>query len=256
MLCLQKMAVFLACDSLGESILWGAPPLGNKYKPVAKLSSLLQHIAVQSVAYNYEDDVIYTGDEKGCISAFCMAGPAKILREESAKKSKRFQVASLSFPDKEISVLWNIQAHNEAIKSIIFIHDVDKLIVTSAFDRKVMLWNPENGEFYDSLKQGTKFKPKPIDFRPREAAASVTEKAQHLFGTNAGEASGLKPEDSLGAGTGAGLFAGFNRTSTQKLNQAVTSFISNKHNMQHIFHKLHLKRAKKAPQMTQEQEDL
>ena len=35
------MAVFIACDSLGESILWGAPPLGNKYKPVAKFSGLL-----------------------------------------------------------------------------------------------------------------------------------------------------------------------------------------------------------------------
>lgn len=74
------MAAFIACDSLGESILWAAPPLGNKYKPVIKFSGLLNHVAVQCVAYNYADDVLYTGDEKGCITAFCIADPAKELR--------------------------------------------------------------------------------------------------------------------------------------------------------------------------------
>ncbi len=84
------MAVFIGCDSLGETVIWGAPPLGNKYKPVARLSGLLAHVAVQSVDYNYKDDVLYTGDEKGAINAFSMSGPANVLRAESAKKSKRF----------------------------------------------------------------------------------------------------------------------------------------------------------------------
>lgn len=71
------MAVFVAGDALGETIIWGAPPLGNKYKPVARLSGLLGLTAIQALDYSYSEDVLYIGDEKGCLRAFNMSGPAK-----------------------------------------------------------------------------------------------------------------------------------------------------------------------------------
>ena len=140
-----------------------------------------------------------------------------------------------------------MQAHNESIRHVLFVHDTDKLILTAAFDRKVKLWDPESGLFYDSFRQGDKFKPRPVDFKPREASASAGGATMESTGSGAGEAS---PGGALSG------FGGYpSRSSTKRLNQVVTSFISNKHNLQHIFHKLHLKRNKRVA-APKEQEDL
>lgn len=45
---------------------------------------------------------------------------------------------------------WVIRAHYEQIKSIEYIHEED-LLISTAFDKKVKLWDSKTGKFIDSF---------------------------------------------------------------------------------------------------------
>ena len=80
-------------------------------------------------------------------------------RNQLSKKESKQNVESVRraihtkiFEDAKVSVVWQIKAHQQVIKSMEYIEQED-LLVTTSFDKKVKIWNAKTGDYLDSLQQ-------------------------------------------------------------------------------------------------------
>lgn len=68
-------------------------------------------------------------------------------------------------PQHEVQVKWLTKAHYEVIKSLEFVQS-ERILITTAFDKKVKLWDAETGKLVDSFQQNYDRKePRAIAFK-------------------------------------------------------------------------------------------
>ena len=109
-------------------------------------------------------------DDKGFLKCFNFVNVFKQIQIPQNKKS-RDSVFSKSnslvpkFKEIEITCLWSFKAHNEQIKSLEYILK-ENILITTAYDKKVKLWDSVTGDYVDSFQQNYDRKePKPIAWK-------------------------------------------------------------------------------------------
>jgi len=92
----------------------------------------------------------------------------KIMRDSLEVHKKSSNKSSLVPPLFDISdpvPIWTQRCHYEQIKSLEYIQE-EKLLLTTAFDKKVKLWDSSTGQLKDTFQQNyDKRDPRPIAFK-------------------------------------------------------------------------------------------
>ena len=111
--------------------------------------------------YEKETNKLFIGDHIGLITCYDLK-PLKIFMKMNFDNDEN--IKNYAFNNIQINIILNIKAHQESIKYICIPEDLKpKIILSTCTDRTVKLFNSENGEYIDSLKQiSIKYNPIPI----------------------------------------------------------------------------------------------
>ncbi|EGR33574.1 hypothetical protein IMG5_048910 [Ichthyophthirius multifiliis] len=138
---------------------------------------------------------LFVSDDKGFIKCFDISQIIHALeksyinhQDKSGNRNKSF-LSPPSFEGVSSQEVWTQRAHFEMIKSIEYIFD-ENLLITTAYDKKVKIWDSNTGNLIDQLQQNyDKIEPRPIAFK-----RSGTEE---IYDSNLEERIDLKRKESL-----------------------------------------------------------
>ena len=100
------------------------------------------------------------GDDKGYLKCYNLS---LVLEELVTLYNHPEENSRISITD--INYYWSVKAHSESIRSVDFLSE-ESLLATSSYDKRVKLWQADNGGFVDQLEQNfLKKDPKPLAFQ-------------------------------------------------------------------------------------------
>ncbi|OMJ91751.1 hypothetical protein SteCoe_5652 [Stentor coeruleus] len=156
-------------DSIGEIAMWALHPLSYKYTKLISYQNQDPNginTAVQATAYYKEDNILFIGDEKGFIKAFCIKDAIQYLNLHTlSEKSKENNAASMAIRSQPIPSgalqgmlvkLFQIKVHVEGIRHLFLIKE-PLVLITTSYDRRVKLVSAQNGSVLGALHQGLAF---------------------------------------------------------------------------------------------------
>ncbi|KAL4503262.1 hypothetical protein ABPG72_000868 [Tetrahymena utriculariae] len=156
---------------------------------------LQQNLSISNCIYCDQNQCLFLSDDKGFIKCFDISQILIILeksfsnhKDKSNNGAKSFLIPP-NFDGVEYQEVWSVRAHYEMIKSLEYIQE-ENLLITTAYDKKVKLWDSKTGNLIDQLQQNyDKQEPRPIAFK-----RSGTEE---IYDTNLEERIDLKRKSSL-----------------------------------------------------------
>lgn len=103
-------------------------------------------------------------DDKGYLRAYDLswlitildehlkAKPAEELKKKDGQNTNQRHLANLpKIPPRDMPALWYTRAHYEIIKSLEYVQS-EQILITTAFDKKVKLWDSTTGKVVDSFQ--------------------------------------------------------------------------------------------------------
>jgi WD40 repeat protein len=170
---IEGLPYVLISNAVGYISFVALPPLIFKYTKVFSYINtdpeLRMAVGIVTMIYCDKNEKIFIADDHGFIKCFDISG---VLRQCKNQKNSAFEsVKSKSFlsppkiADIDMQLLWTLKAHQEQIKSLEYIHK-ENLLITTAFDRKVKIWNSQTGKYVDAFQQNyDKKDPKPVAYK-------------------------------------------------------------------------------------------
>ena len=96
-------------------------------------------------------------DDKGYLRCYDMSPIVSILEEHlpqdkrsKEKNNARHLVSLPKIPPQDMPYMWISRAHYEIVKSLEFLEGAN-ILATTAYDKKVKLWDAEVGRLLDSF---------------------------------------------------------------------------------------------------------
>ncbi|CAD8044697.1 unnamed protein product [Paramecium primaurelia] len=171
-------------NSQGRISIMSMPPVLHRFVKVYTFTNIdpeipSQLLGISNAVFSQDKKVLYISDDKGFIKCFEVDWLVDFLinivnekdKEEAAiKRIKGLKTTQngrqmLTLPkiaQKEVKMKWITRAHYEVIKSLEYV-EKENFLITTAFDKKVKLWDAETGKFIDSFQQNYDRKePRPI----------------------------------------------------------------------------------------------
>ncbi|CAD8133059.1 unnamed protein product [Paramecium octaurelia] len=171
-------------NSQGRISIMSMPPVLHRFAKIFTFTNVdpeipSQLLGISNAVFSQEKKVLFLSDDKGFIKCFEVDWLVDFLihvvnekdKEDVATKrikglkttqNARQMLVLPKIAQREVKIKWIIRAHYEVIKSLEYVEKEDFLI-TTAFDKKVKLWDAETGKFIDSFQQNYDRKePRPI----------------------------------------------------------------------------------------------
>ncbi|CAD8135461.1 unnamed protein product [Paramecium pentaurelia] len=173
-------------NSQGRVSIMSMPPVLHRFVKVYTFTNIdpeipSQLLGISNAVFSQEKKVLFLSDDKGFIKCFEVDWLVDFLinvvnekdKEDAATKrmkgiktgstqNARQMLALPKVPQKEVKMKWITRAHYEVIKSLEYV-EKENFLITTAFDKKVKLWDAETGKFIDSFQQNYDRKePRPI----------------------------------------------------------------------------------------------
>ncbi|CAG9330960.1 unnamed protein product [Blepharisma stoltei] len=163
---IDRMPLIIACDSLGEVILWALHPLPYKYFKIFSYTNRdLDGITsvVQGISYLLPKHILFTGDDRGNFQALSFKGIIDILDIEplstDGRENKMMSLVNKSIlaapdiPNDTLVVLFSIKLHTECIRHVFLIRE-NETIITTSYDKTAKIISAEDGRVVGCLQQG------------------------------------------------------------------------------------------------------
>ena len=161
-------------NAFGQISIVGLPPLLYKYTNIHCYANLdsdsKSAVGIVSMSLCNKLSRIYILDDKGMLKCFDLSEIFTILKTQKSKKVRDSIITSSflsppKFNDSGFKQIFSVKTHTEQVKSLEYLSD-ESLLLTTAYDKKVKLWEAENGKYIDSFQQNyDKKDPKPIAFK-------------------------------------------------------------------------------------------
>ena len=161
-------------NAIGQISIVGLPPFLFKYTNIHCFSNIdpdtKSLVGVVSMSLCNKTSRIFILDDKGFLKCFDLVEVFNLLRTQKNKviRDSVITTSFLSppkFHDSDFKLVFAVKTHNEQVKSLEYLQD-ESLLITTAFDKKVKLWEAETGKYIDSFQQNyDKKDPKPIAFK-------------------------------------------------------------------------------------------
>ncbi|CAK75155.1 unnamed protein product (macronuclear) [Paramecium tetraurelia] len=171
-------------NSQGRISIMSMPPVLHRFVKIFTFTNVdpeipSQLLGISNAVFSYEKKMLFLSDDKGFIKCFEVDWLVDFLihvvnekdKEDVATKrikglkttqNARQMLVLPKIAQREVKIKWITRAHYEVIKSLEYVEKEDFLI-TTAFDKKVKLWDAETGKFIDSFQQNYDRKePRPI----------------------------------------------------------------------------------------------
>jgi len=161
-------------NAIGQISIVGLPPLLFKYTNIHSFTNIdpdtKSAVGIVSMSLCNKTSRIFILDDKGFLKCFDLLEIFTILKTQKNKKVRDSIITTSflsppKFDNADFKLIFSVKTHTEQVKSLEYLVD-ESLIITTAFDKKVKLWEAENGKYIDSFQQNyDKKDPKPIAFK-------------------------------------------------------------------------------------------
>lgn len=181
----------LYSTGLGLIKVLGLPPIVIKHSKIYEIENLdpnTNEIAyIQSMKYCHKEKRLFIADEKYLIKCYDISSLIDSLKNAVPSKDKdkenKIREEIKIHPDC-FKLLWVTRAHDDSIQSMEYIQS-EKLIVTTCMDKTVKIFNSEDGEYIESLKQHKSSKNiKPVAFKKVESDEIYTPRMKNRIDKN------------------------------------------------------------------------
>ena len=166
MITLPNIPIVLTTHESGKNKFIILPPNNNKFTWFGLFYNSFSkdgeeyNTCIICMDINIEQKLLYTGDQAGFIHCYDLSVIYKIISSTNNEINKD-TIEKLS--DININLIYNIQAHRETVKKIIFPKMLPHILISTSNDRQCKIFSAENGEYIDELKQiSSKYKDVPI----------------------------------------------------------------------------------------------
>ncbi len=152
--------ILIATTSLGRILLVSLPPYPNRFEKLLSFSHKdcekpTLDLGLRGCCFSKKTLCLFVADDKMYISCYSMETIFKELipfrQDKGLESAKRQQLLQI-FSRAEIMQRWQVRAHQEIIRSLALLDD-ENVLITTSFDKKVKLWDAEDGSYVDSLQQ-------------------------------------------------------------------------------------------------------
>lgn len=161
-------------NAIGQISIVGLPPLLFKYTSIHSFSNIdpdnKSSVGIVSMALCNRTSRIFILDDKGFLKCFDLTEIFSVLKTQK-NKTVRDSVITTSFlsapkiNDSDFKLVFSVKTHVEQVKSLEYLPE-ENLLITTAYDKKVKLWESEAGKYIDSFQQNyDKKDPNPISFK-------------------------------------------------------------------------------------------
>ena len=161
-------------NAIGQISIVGLPPFLFKYTNIHCFSNLdietKSTVGIVSMSLCNKTSRIFILDDKGFLKCFDLSEVFNVLKTQKNKviRDSVITTSFLSppkFHDSDFKLVFSVKTHTEQVKSLEYLQE-ECLLITTAFDKKVKLWEADTGKYIDSFQQNyDKKDPKPIAFK-------------------------------------------------------------------------------------------
>ncbi|CDW75345.1 ef hand family protein [Stylonychia lemnae] len=193
---LKTKPFFFTTDNHGLLTLWIGPPCLNKYQKCFEMQNIdpdkNEPAAVNCIAYDEKNDILYIGDERGNISAFLFKDIiSQVEIRDPTNKSQHYNMhqnhTSINLTNQNDSssinlnssrkphsssldeftysqyqtapIMWRTKEHIESIRHLNFL-------------TKIKIWDSSTGQHIDSLRKGNSDESYPINYKEKASAGA------------------------------------------------------------------------------------